>query len=149
MKCYEALSPTGFAILKALILLCDPEEGRFHCYEPDIHRRCAGKTVMFRTFSHMPWKSRIQASRGKMLLRMVPYAPYPGSTAFINVPMADARDFHCHSHVTDNLGERCTSSDHVAIRVVIRKQLDHCGTGKRILSCVQTSRLLHHFEATQ
>ena len=26
--------------------------------------------------------------------------------AFINVPIAEARDFHCHSHVTDNLGER-------------------------------------------
>ena len=26
--------------------------------------------------------------------------------AFINLPMAEARDFHCYSHVLENLGER-------------------------------------------
>ena len=39
--------------------------------------------------------------------------------AFIDVPMAEARDFHCHSHVTDNLVERSIPRDHVAIRVVV------------------------------
>ena len=46
--------------------------------------------------------------------------------------MAEARDFHCHSHVTDTLGERSIPSDHVAMREVIRKPLDYCGTVKRI-----------------
>ena len=61
--------------------------------------------------------------------------------AFINVPMAEAHDFHCHPHVTDTLGERSMPSDHVAIRVVIRKPLDQCGTGKRIPNWKQISDL--------
>ena len=56
--------------------------------------------------------------------------------AFIDVPMAEARDFHCHSHVADNLGERSRPSYHVAIRVVIQKPLDYCSTVKRIPSCM-------------
>ena len=43
--------------------------------------------------------------------------------AFINTPMAEARDFHCHSHVTDNLVERSIPSDHVALRVIIPKTI--------------------------
>ena len=54
--------------------------------------------------------------------------------AFINGPMAEARDFHCYSHVTYNLGERFIPSDLVKIRVVIQKPLGHCGTVKRIPS---------------
>ena len=50
--------------------------------------------------------------------------------------MAEARDFHCHSHVTDNLGERSLPSDHVAVRIVIQKPLDHCGTSKLIPSWI-------------
>ena len=46
--------------------------------------------------------------------------------AFINVPMVEARDFYCHS--------QSIPSDHVAVRVVIRKPPDHCDTGKRIPS---------------
>ena len=48
--------------------------------------------------------------------------------------MAEARDFHCHTHVIDNLGERSIPSDHVAVRVVIRKPLDCRGTVMRIPS---------------
>ena len=46
--------------------------------------------------------------------------------AFINVPTAEARDFHCYSHVSDNLGERSIPSDHVAVRIVVQKP-----TGRR------------------
>ena len=52
--------------------------------------------------------------------------------AFINVPMAEARDFRCHSHVTDNFGERPIPSDHVAIRIDFRKPQDHCGTSGQV-----------------
>ena len=50
--------------------------------------------------------------------------------ARINVHIADARDFHCHFHVTDNSGEWSIPSDHEAIRVVILKPLVQCGTGR-------------------
>ena len=41
--------------------------------------------------------------------------------------MAEARDFRCYSHVTDNLGERSIPSVYVAIRIEKRKPQDHCG----------------------
>ena len=56
--------------------------------------------------------------------------------AFINVPMAEARDFHCYFHVTDNLGERFIPSD-VTVRIVIQKPSGYCGTVKRIPSWTQ------------
>ena len=31
--------------------------------------------------------------------------------AFINVPVAEARDFHCYSHVSDNVGDGSIPSD--------------------------------------
>ena len=41
---------------------------------------------------------------------------------FINMPMAEARDFHCYSHVFENLGKRSIPSDHAAVRVVSQKR---------------------------
>ena len=46
--------------------------------------------------------------------------------AFIDVPTAEARDFHCYSHVSDNLGEQSIPSDHVAFLIVVQKP-----TGRR------------------
>ena len=40
---------------------------------------------------------------------------------FINLPMAEARDFHCSSHVVENLGKKTIPSDHTAVRLVIQK----------------------------
>ena len=53
--------------------------------------------------------------------------------AFINLPMAEARDFQCYSHVFENLGERYRG-DHAAVRVVIQKLTIRCNQGKRIPS---------------
>ena len=54
--------------------------------------------------------------------------------AFINLFMAEARDFHCYSHVFENLGERSIPSDHAAVRVVILKLAIRCHQIKRIPS---------------
>ena len=48
--------------------------------------------------------------------------------------MAEARDFHCSSHVLENLGERSVPSDHAAVRVVIQKSTIRVHQGKRIPS---------------
>ena len=40
---------------------------------------------------------------------------------FINLPLAEARDFHCYRHVFENLGKRSVPSDHAAVRLVIQK----------------------------
>ena len=38
-----------------------------------------------------------------------------------NLPMAEARDFHCYSHVFENLEKRTIPSDHAAVCFVIQK----------------------------
>ena len=70
---------------------------------------------------------------------------------FVNLPMAEARDFHCYSHVLENLGERSIPSDHAAARVVIHPVL--CSILKQISDDHQYHRgskmanlTLFHFE---
>ena len=53
---------------------------------------------------------------------------------FTNLPMAEARDFHCYSHVFENLGNRTIPSDHAAVRLVIHKPTNREQQGKRIPS---------------
>ena len=53
---------------------------------------------------------------------------------FINLPMAEARDFQCYSHVFENLGKRTIPSDHVAVRLVIQKPTNRGHQSKRIPS---------------
>ena len=48
--------------------------------------------------------------------------------------MAEARDFHCYSHVFENLEKRSIPSDHAAVRVVIHKPTIPGHQGKRIMS---------------
>ena len=40
---------------------------------------------------------------------------------FVNMPMAEVRDFHCYSNVFEQLGNRTIPSDHTAVRLVIQK----------------------------
>ena len=54
--------------------------------------------------------------------------------ACINLPVAEARDFHCNSHVFENLAERSIPSDHAAVRVVIQKPANWCHQVERIAS---------------
>ena len=55
---------------------------------------------------------------------------------FINLPMAEARDFHCSSHVVENLGKKTIPSDHAAVRLVIQKPTNRGHQSKRIPSWI-------------
>ena len=48
--------------------------------------------------------------------------------------MAEARDFHCCSHVFENLVNRAIPSDHAAVRLVIQKPTTRGHMSKRIPS---------------
>ena len=61
---------------------------------------------------------------------------------FINLPLPEARDFHCYSHVFENLVNRTIPSDHAAVRLVIQKPTMREQHGKTHSKLdVQTSRL--------
>ena len=51
---------------------------------------------------------------------------------FINSSMAEARDFHCSSHVVENFGKKTIPSDHAAVRLVIQKPSRRGPQNKRI-----------------
>ena len=53
---------------------------------------------------------------------------------FINLPMAEARDFRCPSHVFENLGKKTIPSDHAAVRLVFQKPTNRGHQGKLIPS---------------
>ena len=109
-----------------------------------------GKTALCLFFSRTLLRFRNQTLQGRIPPAMALRTLSRNDRAIINVPMAEARDFHCHSHVTDNLGEPSIPSDHVAVRVVIRKPFDFCGIIKHFPNWTsKTSRLLLHFEADQ
>ena len=56
---------------------------------------------------------------------------------FLNLLIAEARDFHCHSHVLENFGERSIPSDHAAVRVIQKPTIREPGQTYSILD-VQT-----------
>ena len=67
---------------------------------------------------------------------------------FINLPTAEARDFHCYSHVFENLGNRTIPSDPAAGTSCHSKANDSGATGQtHSKSDVQTSRFLFYSEA--
>ena len=49
-------------------------------------------------------------------------------------PLVSARDFHCSSHVVENLGKKTFPSDHAAVRLVIQKPSHRGHQSKRIPS---------------
>ena len=53
---------------------------------------------------------------------------------FYKLPMAEARDFHCSSHVVENLGKKTIPIDHTAIRLVIQKPTHRGHQNERIPS---------------
>ena len=68
-------------------------------------------------------------------LPLVSYAPLSRiDRIFISLPMAEARDFHCYSHVFENLGKTTIPSDHAAVRLVIQKPTNRGHQSKRIPS---------------
>ena len=61
-------------------------------------------------------------TRGGIPLSLGLYALSQGLIAFfINLPLAEARDFLCYSHVFENLGNWTIPSDHAAVRLVFHK----------------------------
>ena len=101
--------------------ICDPEEGRYSVRNQTFTEGDVGKTALLRTgFPHaleiaqpnITWKDTAADGTLRTLSRI--------DRAFINVPMAETRDF-------DNLGERSIPSDHVTVRIVVQKQSSYCG----------------------
>ena len=79
--------PDSLGVITGDFNICEPEEGRFNVFfprvleiaQPDFSRIDSAADGIIRTLSRI-------------------------DRAFINLIMAEARDFHCQSHVLENLG---------------------------------------------
>ena len=87
--------------------ICEPEEGRFNVWNQTFTDGDAEKVTIFRSFfphvleiAQPDFTRRDSTADGtiRTLSRI--------ERAFVDLPMAEARDFHCCSHVFESLGER-------------------------------------------
>ena len=113
----------------------DPEEGRFNVWNQSFTDGDPEKTAVFHTFipyilevAQPDYTRRDATALGdiRTLSRT--------DRIFVNLPMAEARDFHCSSHVVENLGKKSIPSDHAAVRLVIQKPTHRGHQNRRIPS---------------
>ena len=127
--------PVEWALFWAIFNICDPEEGRFNVWNQSFTDGDPGKTAVFHSFfpyvleiAQSDYTRRDSSAVGNIrtLSRI--------DRIFINLPMAEARDFHCSSHVVENLGKKQIPSDHAAVRLVIQKPTSRRHQSKHIPS---------------
>ena len=135
MKDCGLLYPEALGVITGDFNICEPEEGRFNSWNQTFTDGVAGKTALFCSFfSHVLEIAQPDFTRRASTVDGTTRTLSRIDRAFINLPMAKARDFHCYSHVWENLGERSIPSDHAAVRVVIQKPTVWGHHSKRIPS---------------
>ena len=127
--------PNGVGIILGDFNICDSEEGRFNVWNQSFTDGDPGKTAVFHSFfpyilevAQSDYTRRDSSAVGNIrtMSRI--------DRIFINFPMAEARDFHCSSHVVENLGKKTIPSDHAAVRLVIQEPTKRGHQSKRIPS---------------
>ena len=111
--------PCGVGVILCDFNICDPEEGRFNVWNQSFTDGDPGKTAVFHSF--FPYVFEIAQSdctrRDSSALGVIRTLSRI-DRIFINLPMAEARDFHSSSHVAENFGKKTIPSDHAAVRLV-------------------------------
>ena len=111
--------------------ICEPEYGRFDEASHTFSDGDPGGTAVFRsTFPHAleiapPNCTRKDVSADGILRTLLRI-----DRAFINIPMAEARDFRCRTQTVDYFRNRSLPCDHTAIRFTIQKPtsgVEACG----------------------
>ena len=127
--------PCGVGVFLGDFNICDPEEGRFNVWNQTFTDGSPRKTAVFHSFfphvleiAQSDYARRDSSALGviRTLSRI--------DRIFFNLSMAEARDFHCSSHVVENLGNWTIPSDHAAVRLIIQKPTNRGHQSKRIPS---------------
>ena len=113
--------------------ICDPEEGRFNVWNQSFTDGDPGKTAVFQSFfPHVLEVAQSDFSRRASTALGVTRTLSRIDRIFICLPMAEARDFRCYSHVFEILVKENIPSDHAAVRLVIQKPTNRGHQSKRI-----------------
>ena len=127
--------PEAVDIVTGDFNICEPEEGRFNVWNQSFNEGDTVKSALFHSFflrileiAQPDFTRRDATADGtiRTLSRI--------DRAFINLPVAEARDFHCYSPVLENLRKRSIPSDRAAVRVVLQKPTTRSHQGKRMPS---------------
>ena len=128
--------PCGVGVISGdFFNICDQEEGRFNVWNQTFTDGDRGKTTVFPSFFQyvlevaQPDYTRRDATALGDIRTLSRFDRF-----FVNLPMAEARDYHCSSHVVENLGKRTIPSDHAAVRLVIQKPTHRGHQNQRIPS---------------
>ena len=115
--------------------ICDPEEGSFNVWNQTFTDGDPGKTAVFHSFfPHVLEIGQPDYTRRDSTVLGINRTLSRIDRIFINLPMAESRDFHCYSHVFEILGNRTIPSDHAAVRLVVQKPTNRGHQSKRIPS---------------
>ena len=126
----------GVGVILGDFNICDLEEGRFNVWNQKFTDGDPRKTAVFHSFfPHVLEVAQSDYTRRDTTALGVTSTLSRIDRIFINLHMAEARDFHCSSHVVENLGKRTIPSDHAAVRLVIQKPTHRRHQNKRVLSC--------------
>ena len=102
--------------------ICEPGEGRFNVWNRTFTDGDTRKAALFHSlFPHVLeiaqpdciWIDSSVIGITRTLSRI--------DRIFINLRVAEVRDFHYYSDVFENLGNRSIPSDHPAVRIVMQK----------------------------
>ena len=129
------LYPEAPGVITGDFNICEPEEGRFNVWNQTFTDGDTGKAALF--YSSFPYVVDIaqpDTTRRDSTTDGTIRTLSSIDRAFINLHVAGARDFHCYSHVFENLGERSIPNDHATVRVVFQKPATRCNQGKLIPS---------------
>ena len=125
--------PNAVGIILGDFNICEPEKGRFNVWNQtftDVH---TGKTAFPFSRMSLRWLNLTTREGDSTALGIIRTLSRI-DRIFVIVLTAVARDFHCYSHVFENLENRTIPSDHAAVRLVLHKPTNREQQGKRIPS---------------
>ena len=98
--------PNGVGIILGDFNICEPEEGRFNVWNQTFTDGDPRKTAMFHSFFPQVLEiAQPDYTRTDSIAVGIIRTLSRIDRMFINLPVAEARDFHCYSHVFENLVE--------------------------------------------
>ena len=115
--------------------ICDTEEGQFNVWNQTLRRSSTrGRLPCSIHFPHVLEIAQPDYTRRDSTALGIMRTLSRIDRIFNNLPVAEARDFHCCSHVCENLVNRTNPSDHAAARLVIQKPTNRGQQSKRVPS---------------
>ena len=116
--------PGAVGIIMGDFKICEPEEGRFNVWNQSVTDGDTEKGALFHSLlPHVLETAQPDYSRRDSSVIGIIRTLSRIDRIFINLPVAEARDFHCYPHVFEIQENQSIPSDHAAVRFVMKNRL--------------------------